>query len=86
MNIVRPLIEAIRLVAVCMILSSCAGVGEIIFLQNAAGEIVQCGPYSAGLYTAVERQAAARQLRECVADYQRGGFERIPRPSQALPR
>jgi hypothetical protein len=66
-------------IGVALALSACA-TSETVYLRNPAGQTAQCGPYtdygnipSANLTTQI-------QLRDCVADYQRQGYERAQAP------
>lgn len=65
------------LIFVAVALAACAQTSEIVRLRNAAGQTVQCGPYMRGpsITTGIELQT---QVRDCVADFQRQGFERVP--------
>lgn len=58
------------------ILTGCAN-SEAVHLQNAAGQMVTCGPYAA-TFIAESRLTAQEQLRDCVSDFQRQGYERTP--------
>jgi len=63
----------------CVVLCCCA-TSEVIYLKNANGQTVQCGPYAGyGSLPAQAAQADAK-LRGCVSDYQRQGYERVPGP------
>lgn len=54
-------------------LAGCTITGETVFLENAAGNRVQCGPYSVttrGGQEVADRQVSFLQLRSCVEDFQ----------------
>ena len=58
--------------------------GETVFLENASGERVQCGPYTVAAIDASlvvqARQVQALQLRDCIEYFQAAGYQRIPTP------
>ena len=51
---------------------------EIVYLRNNVGDLVQCGPYTN--YGNIPNSVASSriQLRDCISDYQRQGYERVP--------
>jgi hypothetical protein len=55
-------------------LAGCAS--ETVFLENAQGERVQCGPYAGG----GNAMLAQNSLRNCIEDFQRTGYERVQGP------
>lgn len=55
-------------------LAGCAST-ETVMLRNPVGQTVQCGPYQ-GSSGAISRLVIQQQLRDCVTDYQRQGYER----------
>lgn len=85
------------IVLVAGFLGSCAGGGEIIYLTDGSSQQVTCGPFSTntpikryleaelGSPGAAERvgDTAETQLRNCVEDYQRQGFQRLGTPAAA---
>lgn len=58
-------------------LCSCA-TSETVYLKNAGGQTVKCGPYQ-GLGRNADILNRAK-VRDCVSDYQRAGYERVPGP------
>jgi hypothetical protein len=58
--------------------------GETVFLENASGERVQCGPYTradvSSLLAVQAEQVAVIKLRDCIEDFQRSGYERVQGP------
>lgn len=69
-----------RIVAVAASLGLLAGcASETVVLRNATGMTAQCGPYygSGSSTSALVDQIA---LRDCVADFQRQGYERVATP------
>jgi len=61
--------------AAFLALSACATEGETVYLRNQAGAEVHCGPYSyAG---GAEAERAGQSLRNCVEDFQKGGYRRV---------
>jgi hypothetical protein len=64
------------IIALGLFLAACST--DPVYLKNTGtGAMVQCGPYdNRGL------QSAASALREsqCISDYQRQGYERVPGP------
>lgn len=61
-------------VALSVALAGCATAP--IILRNPAGMAAQCGPYFHDAYT---NSTAVREA-QCIADYQRQGYERVPSP------
>ena len=57
--------------------SGCA-VSEKVFLRNPAGQTVQCGPYTVAGNLNAAAENSHIELRGCIADYQRQGYERVP--------
>ena len=63
-------------------LAGCA-TSEIVHLQNAVGQGVQCGPYTDYGNIPTANLTTQDKLRHCVSDYQRQGYERIPTPQDS---
>lgn len=64
-----------RYLAVLLLaLSACST--EAVTLRARDGRAVTCGPYST--ITADQSYIAATRESQCIADYQRQGFERAP--------
>lgn len=70
----------LALAVVCGALAACSTVQtEKVYLRNAASVTVTCGPYfSANLAAG----AAAQRESQCISDYQRQGYERVPGPAR----
>ncbi len=58
-------------------LAGCA-TSETVYLQNTSSQTVQCGPYTG--YFGSRYVMTQNQLRDCIADYQRQGYERVQGP------
>jgi hypothetical protein len=69
----------LAIILCALIVAGCA-TSETVYLRNMARQAVQCGPYDAGLNDTNARIIAESQLRNCVSDYQRQGYERVPGP------
>lgn len=65
------------LIFVTLMLAGCAS-SETVLLRNAAGMTAQCGPYQSWGNVNFAQLQAQNQLRDCVADFQRQGYERTP--------
>jgi len=59
--------------------SACSATSERVALKNAAGHVVYCGPYKTYDYSYTETSSTIvqSQLRGCVSDFQRQGYERV---------
>ena len=53
---------------------------EIVHLKNATGKKVQCGPYTDLGNVPMANVTTQKKLRDCISDYQRQGYERVPGP------
>lgn len=56
-----------------LLLSACST--NPIYLSNAAGKTVQCGPFPATDY--INAAAAPQREAQCISDFQRQGYERV---------
>lgn len=56
-----------------VMLSGCTVTSETVHLRNSGGMTVQCGPYRGG-----NAPLVTVALRNCVEDFQRQGYERLP--------
>ena len=69
---------------VCVLAIGVAGCvsSDTVYMRNMAGEMVQCGPYSVPytVYAPISVQTLDNQLRGCVEDYRRQGYERVAMP------
>ena len=66
------------LVSMFVILLAGCATSEAVYLQNSTGQTVQCGPYTVGGSIPQANVRVQERLRDCVADYQRQGYERTP--------
>ncbi len=69
-------------ILMALLLSSCESVAmktETINLAKQGSPAVQCGPYLG--YGGLEFETAQANLRSCVSDYQRQGYQRVASPS-----
>ena len=60
-------------------LAGCA-TSETVYLINESGNTVQCGPFTDYGAVNLANQTTEAQLRGCISDYQRQGYERAPSP------
>ncbi len=66
------------LAVVLVSLVGCRSFTEPVILRHTeTGQTVQCGPYRAS--PAVRAIAAAEHEKTCIHDYQRQGYERVPK-------
>ena len=49
-------------------------------LKNVSNQMVKCGPYTNYGNIPSANVTTQNQLRDCIADYQRQGYERAPGP------
>jgi len=71
--------EAMKYLVVALLLlllSACTTLDPVLLKHPKTGEIAQCGPYEYTGYTATAR---VMEQRGCIEDYQRQGYERVPR-------
>ena len=61
------------IIALVVLLGACST--QPITLRNSRGETVKCGPYS---NLPVRAAASAFRESQCISDYQRQGYERMP--------
>lgn len=70
-------------VSLCFLIAGCASTSEVVYLAK-GGQRVQCGPYEERAFGVRQEMASGarmeNRLRDCVADYQRQGYERVPNP------
>ena len=60
-------------------LAGCA-TSETVYLKNVSNQKVKCGPYTNYGNIPSANVTTQNQLRGCIADYQRQGYERVPGP------
>ena len=60
-------------------LAGCA-TSETVYLKNVSNQTVKCGPYTNYGDIPSANVTTQNQLRDCIADYQRQGYERVPVP------
>ena len=70
-------IPLLKVTTVLIALTGCLVTFETVYLQNPEGDVAQCGTY-----TDFAAEVRERNLRNCVTDFQRAGYDRIPVPSQ----
>ena len=73
------MLKRIGIVLMTMGLVGCA-TSETVHLRNADGHMVKCGPYTPSGIGPPAEMIAQAALRDCINDYQRQGYERIPAP------
>jgi hypothetical protein len=65
------------IIALGLFLAACST--DPVYLKNTGtGAVVQCGPYATRGPSSTN---AAWQESQCISDYQRQGYERVPGPS-----
>ena len=73
------MLKRIGIVLITISVVGCA-TSETVYLRNAADQTVKCGPYTDYGNIPSAHVTSHSQLRDCIADYQRQGYERIPTP------
>ena len=58
-------------------LSGCAAT-QAIYLRNANGQTVRCGPYMDYSYLPITSMSTEEKVRYCMSYYTQNGFERVP--------
>jgi hypothetical protein len=77
-GMMQKILTAAGAVVLVLGLSGCPATSEIISLKNpTTGTIVTCGPYTKFGNINSATQAAQNELRYCVDDFQRQGYQRI---------
>lgn len=68
-----------RWLAALLLVSVLAGCSTApVYLKHTeTGQVVQCGPYPTG---GIQAAAGAFHENQCITDYQRQGYERVPSP------
>ena len=66
----------ITLAAGCVL--GIGGTDKVYLRHTETGHTVECGPYKYAL-NIPDKQIAFNQERACITDYQRQGYERVPR-------
>jgi hypothetical protein len=65
---------------ISVLVAGCASGGEV-YLRSPMGQTVQCGPFTSyGTVFEPSRELQEQRLRDCIADYQRQGYERVAAP------
>lgn len=68
--------KPIYIAILCLFAAGCST--DPVYLKHSeSGQIVQCGPFSS---MGLRATAAALHENQCIADYQRQGYERVPSP------
>ncbi len=73
--------KRIILVALAFLVAACAFTGVVYLKNPQTGQTVQCGPYTRYGNIPAAQEASIMDLRRCVGDYQRQGYERVPKPN-----
>ena len=73
------MLKSIGLAVLIFGLVGCA-TSETVYMKNDTGETVKCGPYTTGGNIAAAAMTSHAKLRDCVMDYERQGYKRVPRP------
>ena len=71
--------KATIIILMAVFLAGCA-TSETVYLKNASNQMVKCGPYTIYGIIPHANLTTQFQLRDCIADYQRQGYERVPGP------
>ena len=71
--------RAVIIILMAIGLAGCAS-SEKVYLKNASNQVVKCGPYTNYGNIPHANVTTQIQLRDCIADYQRQGYERVPGP------
>ncbi len=66
--------------AIALVAAGCASSETVYLKHSAKGDTVKCGPYTVGGNIASAAATAQNELRYCINDFQRQGYERIPTP------
>ena len=53
---------------------------EIVYMKNDAGKTVKCGPYTTAGNVNAAAMTSHQKLRDCMMDYERQGYKRVPEP------
>lgn len=62
---------------VAVVLAGCGATDPVFLRHSETAQTVKCGPYATrGIGRAF---AAAQHEAQCISDYQRQGYERVPR-------
>jgi hypothetical protein len=64
------------LAAVLLLLYGCSTTPDILLRKPATGETARCE--GVPQFSGIGSVAARREQRECVEDYQRAGYDRVP--------
>ncbi len=67
----------LMLAVVLVSLVGCSFTEPVILRHTETGQTVQCGPYRAS--PPLRAIAAAEHEKTCIHDYQRQGYERVPK-------
>lgn len=83
-------LEGLLVTALLLAFAGCVS-SEVVHLKHSIkGDVVQCGPYTKAGNINAATQAALAELRYCINDFQRQGYERIapaglPKTDQSRP-
>ncbi len=73
------MLKRIAIVLIVLGLVGCA-TSETVYLRNASSQTVKCGPFTSSGNINAATAASHIKLRDCITDYQRQGYERVPTP------
>ncbi len=66
--------KPISIAILCLFAAGCS-TAPVYLKHTQSGQIVQCGPFPTG---GVQAAAGALHENQCITDYQRQGYERVP--------
>ncbi len=72
-----PMLIKLALVSAVVVIVGCASSSIVMLKHPATGNVVQCGPYRGGFGVAAENNQLT-ELKYCINDFQRQGYERLP--------
>lgn len=75
---VKPIWLGLLLCAAGM-LTGCIN-ADAVYLQDASGRTVQCGPYTKLGHLPMENEATEMKMRSCVSKLELQGYERVAAP------
>jgi hypothetical protein len=76
-DVIMRLLTGLLLSSLWLAFTGCAS-SEVVNLKHPSkGDVVKCGPYTVSGNIAAAAETAQNELRYCVSDFQRQGYERI---------
>ena len=70
-----------KIVLTCVVaglIAGCATSSTVRLQHPETGDIIQCGPFRASGNIPAGEQTVLAELRYCIEDFQRQGYERLP--------